>query len=67
MKRFRFEFQEICYGVVDVFAEDEDEARELAECEGDRYVNKSEMELGDLQEEEDIEDEYDDEDDNEWD
>lgn len=56
MKRFRFEFKEICYGVVDVFAENEDEARELAECEGDRYVNKSDMELGDLQEYEDIED-----------
>lgn len=56
MKRFRFEFKEICYGVVDVYAENEDEARELAECEGERYVNKSDMDLGNLQECEDIED-----------
>ena len=56
MKRFRFEFKEICYGVVDVYAENEDEAWELAECEGERYVNKSDMDLGDLQEYEDIED-----------
>ena len=56
MKRFRFEFKEICYGVVDVYAENEDEARELAECEGERYVNKSDMDLGDLQECEDSED-----------
>lgn len=55
MKRFRFEFTEVCYGVVDVYAENEDEARELAECEGERYVNKSDMDLGDLQEESEIE------------
>lgn len=55
MKRFLIEFKEISYGVVEVFAEDEDEARDIAECEGDRLVNKSYMELGDLQEESEIE------------
>jgi hypothetical protein len=56
MKRFLIEYKEISYGVVEVFAEDEDEARDIAECEGDRFVNKSYMELGDLQEEEDVDD-----------
>ena len=54
MKRFLIEFKEISYGVVEVFAENEDEAREIAECEGDRFVNKSHIELGNVQEEEDI-------------
>lgn len=56
MKRFLIEFKEISYGVVEVFAENEDEARDIAECEGDRLVNKSYMELGNVQEEEDIDD-----------
>lgn len=56
MKRFLIEFKEISYGVVEVFAEDEDEARDIAECEGDRLVNKSYMELGSVQNEEDIDD-----------
>ena len=56
MKRFLIEFKEISYGVVEVFAEDEDEARDIAECEGDRLVNKSYMELSNVQEEEDIDD-----------
>lgn len=55
MKRFLIEFKEISYGVVEVFAENEDEARDIAECEGDRLVNKSYMELGDLQEESEFE------------
>lgn len=55
MKRFLIEFKEISYGVVEVFAENEDEARDIAECEGYRLVNKSYMELGDLQEESEIE------------
>lgn len=56
MKRFLIEFKEISYGVVEVFAENEEEARDIAECEGDRFVNKSYMELGAVQETEDIDD-----------
>ena len=54
MKRFLIAFKEVSYGVVEVFAENEDEARAMAECEGDRFVNKSYMELGEVEEEEDI-------------
>ena len=56
MKRFMIAFKEISYGVVEVFAENEDEARELAECEGCRFVNKSYMELGEVEDVEDVED-----------
>lgn len=56
MKRFLIEFKEISYGVVEVFAENEEEARDIAECEGDRFVNKSYMELGAVQETEDVDD-----------
>lgn len=56
MKRFLIEFKEISYGVVEVFAENEDEARNIAECEGDRFINKSYMELGKVQSEENIDD-----------
>ena len=57
MKRFLIEFKEISYGVVEVFAENEEEARDIAECEGDRFVNKSYIELGAVQTEEDIDEE----------
>lgn len=56
MKRFLINFKEVSYGVVEVFAENEDEARELAECyDGDLIVNKSELELGEVVLEEDVE------------
>ena len=56
MKRFLIEFKEVSYGVVEVFAENEDEARELAESyDGDLLVNKSELELGEVALEEDVE------------
>lgn len=58
MKRFVIEFKEVSYGVVEVFAENEAEARELAESEGTRFVNTSSMELEAIQHEEDIEDYY---------
>ena len=54
MKRFLIEFEEVCRGVIEVFAEDEDEAREIAEDEGDRIINKSSIELGNVQSVEDI-------------
>ena len=59
MKRFLINFEEVSYGVVEVFAENEDEARELAEdYEGDLMVNKSYLKLGELVSEEDIDEEY---------
>ena len=58
MKRFLIEFKEISYGVVEVFAENEDEARAVADSEGLRYTAKSEMQLGAVQEVEDIDNDY---------
>lgn len=54
MKRFFIKFKEVSYGVVEVIAENEDEAREIAETEGMRYEDNSELELGELVSEEDI-------------
>lgn len=54
MKRFLINFKEVSYGVVEVFAENEDEAREKAESyEGDLMVNKSYLELSEVVLEED--------------
>ena len=58
MKRFLIEYKEITYGVVEVFAESEEEARNIAECEGNRIVNDSEMELWQVQKEEDLSTKY---------
>lgn len=54
MKRFLIEFKEVSYGVIEVFAENEQEAREIADSEGTRFVDDSEMELGEVTDEEDI-------------
>ena len=54
MKRFLIEFKEVSYGVVEVFAENETEAREIAECEGQRFVDDSKLELKDIHSVEDI-------------
>ena len=54
MKRYFIKFKEVSYGVVEVFAQNEEEAREIAEAEGMRYEDKSEMELGELVSEKDI-------------
>jgi hypothetical protein len=54
MKKFLIKFKEVSYGVVEVIAENEDEAREIAETDGMRYEDNSEMELGELVSEEDI-------------
>lgn len=56
MKRFLITFKEISYGVVEVFAETEEEAREIADSEGTRFVDTSTLELGTVEKEEDIED-----------
>jgi hypothetical protein len=59
MKRFLIEFKEVSYGVVEVFADNEEEARELAQdYEGDLMVNKSELDLFDVVLEEDVDDDY---------
>ena len=57
MKRFLINFKEVSYGVVEVFAENEDEARYLAETDGMRYENNSELELGELVSVKDIDEE----------
>lgn len=54
MKRFLISFKEISYGVVEVFAETEEEAREIADCEGTRFVDSSTLELGTVESEDDI-------------
>lgn len=49
MKRFVFEYDEICRGTIEVFACDEDEALEKAHCgEGNVYINKSQEDIGAL-------------------
>ena len=59
MKRFLIEFKEVSYGVVEVFADNEEEARELAQdYEGDLMVNKSELDLIDVVLEEDVDNDY---------
>lgn len=55
MKRFMIQFKEVTYGVVEVFAETEEEARAIADSEGMRYADSSEMELYTVESEEDIE------------
>ena len=54
MKRFLIQFKEVSYGVVEVFAETEEEARELSESEGVRMVNTSTMALYGVESVEDI-------------
>ena len=54
MKRFLIEFKEVSYGVIEVFAENEQEAREIADSEGTRLVDDSEIVLGKVTHEEDI-------------
>ena len=56
MKRFLISFKEVSYGVVEVFAETEEEARAIADSEGTRFVDSSTLELGTVEKEEDIED-----------
>ena len=56
MKRFLISFKEVSYGVVEVFAETEEEAREIADSEGTRFVDSSTLEVGTVEKEEDIED-----------
>lgn len=54
MKRFLINFKEVSFGVIEVFAETEEEAREIAECEGHRFVDDSKLELKDIHSVEDI-------------
>lgn len=54
MKKFMISFKEISYGVVEVFAETEEEAREIADSEGTRFVDTSTIELGTVESEENV-------------
>lgn len=54
MKRFLIEFKEVSYGVIEVFAENEQEAREIADSDGTRFVDDTEILLGKVAHEEDI-------------
>ena len=56
MKRFLIGYKEVSYGVIEVFAETEEEAKEIAECEGEYMVNKSFIDLGEVVSVEDVED-----------
>lgn len=57
MKKFMFEYEELCRGVIVVYAEDEDEALDKAHCgDGDIHIHKSQEEIGALIEETDVED-----------
>ena len=55
MKLFSFEFKEISYGVVEVYAETEAEAREIADSDGTRHIKDSTLELGAINGEQDVE------------
>ena len=49
MKRFVFEYKEVCCGTIEVFAFDEDEAMEKAQClEGNVYIKNSQEDIGAL-------------------
>ena len=49
MKRFVFEYDEVCRGTIEVFACDEDEALEKAQClDGTIYVDKLQEDIGAL-------------------
>jgi hypothetical protein len=55
MKKYLIAFEEVCRGVVEVVAMNEEEARELAYAyEGDMMVHKSSLELGEVVQEENI-------------
>lgn len=54
MKKFWIAYKEVSYGVIEVVAETEEEAREIAECEGDYMVNKSYIDLDEVVDVEDI-------------
>lgn len=56
MKKFWIAYKEVSYGVIEVYAETEEEARDIAECEGDYMVNKSYIDLGEVVDVEDIDD-----------
>ena len=56
MKKFVIEYKEVSYGAIAVFAETEEEAREIAETEGKRYEDDSEIVLGKVSYEEEIDD-----------
>lgn len=58
MKRYTIAFKEVAYGIIKVYADNEEEARALAEgYKGEMYINKSAIESLDIQDIENICDE----------
>jgi hypothetical protein len=54
MKKFRFEYEEINRGFIDVYAENEDDALDKAHMsDGDIFINKTYEGIGALIEDED--------------
>ena len=49
LKTFTFEYTEVCYGTITIDALNEEQARDMIACgEGERIINKSEEEIGEL-------------------
>lgn len=49
MAKYRFEYKEIVYGVIDVEADSLEEAQELAECnDGEAFIRNSDVTIGKL-------------------
>ena len=47
MKRFVFEYDEVCRGTIEVFANDKDEAMDKAyNLDGDIHIRKSQSDIG---------------------
>ena len=56
MKRFVFEYDEVCRGTIEVFANDKDEAMDKAyNLDGDIHIRKSQSDIGMLIEVTDVE------------
>ena len=56
MKKYVFEYDEICRGTIVVYTENEDDALEMAHCgDGDIHIYKSQEDIGALIEETDVE------------
>lgn len=52
MKKYLFKYEETNIGCIEVYAENEEEARDLAYCcEGSIHIHKSDVYVGDLIEE----------------
>lgn len=56
MKKFVYEYDEVCRGTIVVYADNEDDALEKAHCgDGDVFIHKSQEDIGMLIEVTDVE------------